>query len=476
MHHTRLESKEGKNIKRKLTNTRNLNAQGVSIARELALKVLYEVNHEARYANISLKENLRRNLLTNQDVAFVTRLVYGTLEKQFTIDEILEKLANMKRIKPWLRNILRMGAYQILFLDRVPDSAACNEAVKLCKLHGLYPFSGFVNGVLRNLSRKKKELLSLTVDMPIQERLAFQYSYPLWLADKWINDYGIEKAEAIMKPIQDDEGITIRVNTIKISPEILKDKLVKDGFRVRDGYYMREALKITGGGDIEKLTLYRHGFFTVQGESSMLVVSVLDPQPNESILDACSAPGGKATYMAEKMLRKGRICALDIHPHRVELIKMNSKRMDSEIIESYVFDASKYNQEWHQCFDRVLVDAPCSGLGTLYKKPDIKARLTLKCYKELTILQMKILQNCSYYVKPGGVLVYSTCTINVEENQNIINEFLKKNPDYELQDPAPYIPYSLRNSIQNNMIQLIPSRHLTDGFFIARMRRNKDVV
>ena len=441
--------------------------------RSLALTILEEVRRDDRYANISLKEHLRSNNLDERDTAFVSRLVYGTLEKQITIDCLLEKLAKMNRVKPLVRNILRLGAYQILYMDRVPDSAACNEAVNLCKRHGYFPLKGFVNGTLRNLSRRKQDLLVVDPQMSKAEQLSFQYSFPLWLTEKWVSDYGQEKAEAIMKPMEDNDGVSLRVNAGKTTPANLKAELAKAGAEPRNGTHMSEAIRLTGMGDPERNPRYQQGHFTVQGESSMLTSHVVDPQPGEVILDACSSPGGKATHMSELMGGVGRVLAWELHPHRLELVKQNQKRMDAKILEPMQMDASVFDPRWEGVFDRVLIDAPCSGLGILHKKPDIMHKVNPKDLKELPLLQMKLLAACSAYVKPGGVLVYSTCTINPGENQQVIQAFLTGHQEFTLEDPSHWLPSTVRDALEEDgTIQLIPSLHRTDGFFIARMRRS----
>jgi 16S rRNA (cytosine967-C5)-methyltransferase len=444
--------------------------------RLVALQILKEVNKDGKYANISLKENLRSRSLTRRDAAFITQLVYGTLEKQISIDYYLRKLANLKRVNPWIENILRMSAYQILYMDRVPDFAACNEAVKLCKAHKLFALKGFVNGTLRNLAQKKEELLHPDPELTFAENLSIRYSYPLWLVEKWIKDYGQVTTEEILKPVKTDYMTTIRVNKMKTSKEVLKKELLCRELEIEDGLHIEDALRISNGGDMEESSLFQKGCFTVQGESSMLVSHIVNPQPGETILDTCSAPGGKAIHMAELMKGRGKVIAWDIHSHRVELVERNCVRMGAEIVKPYLVDASVPNSAWNNKFDRVLIDAPCSGLGIVYKKPDIKLNISTKSLQELPKLQAKILSACSSYVKPGGVLVYSTCTINSDENEKIIDAFLADNFEFILEDVFPLVPDTLHSAVQNKFIKLIPSRHGLDGFFIARMRRKNSFV
>lgn len=446
----------------------------VDAARDAALQILKEVNHDGKYANISLKHHLRRARLSNRDAAFVTQLVYGTLERQITIDWILSKFCSLKRANPWVVNILRMGCYQIMYMDRVPDFAVCDEAVKLCKKYCNKTLAGFVNGVLRNVVRHKHDIsFPSKEDDPVLS-LSLTYSYPSWLVRKWISDYGVTVAEGLMMPVEGDQNcVTVRINKNKITKDELKEQFALQGIQCEDGLYMKdESLRLRFVGDIETNPLYAEGFFTVQGESSMLVVRVLEPQKNELIIDACSAPGGKATYMAELMGNEGRILAWDVHPQRVELIRLNATRLGVTIVEPMLQDAAEFQAGLEGQADRVLIDAPCSGWGVIYKKPDIKNRIRPEGLHELYALQGRIISTCSRYVKPGGVLVYSTCTMNVDENQRVIERFLQSNPHFILDDFTYLLPEGLKNSvIRPGMIQLIPSRDGIDGFFIARLKR-----
>lgn len=443
--------------------------KGIS-ARNTALKILTEVNQQGRYANISLKENLGSMVHTAEDSAFVTQLVYGTLEKQVTIDWVIKKFSNLKRVKPVIMNILRLGCYQILFMDRVPDSAACNESVNLCKLRGFTGLSGFVNAILRNIARNKENLLNFNNINSDTERLSLKYSYPLHLVKKWTEDYGLKTTEDILKGYNDDGYISVRVNSLKTTGKDLIFEFIKEGTDAKPGLYLPEALLIKGYGDIEGNIWYKKGYITVQGEGSMLVTHILKPREGDHILDACSSPGGKATHMAEYMNMRGSIFAWDIHPHRIELVNKNINRTGSNIIKTEVRDATVYYKEFKDTMDKVLIDAPCSGWGIINKKPDIKLRANTDL-KDLLKIQLKILKACSSYVKPEGSLVYSTCTINKDENERMIDEFLKEKDEFVLYDFESDLPEALRPNYSLGMLQLIPSINRTDGFFIAKMQR-----
>ena len=435
----------------------------MSKAREIALKVLKEVNADSKYVNISLKQHLDRAKLDERDARLATQLVYGTLENQISIDKTLKQFAKLKRANPWVENILRMGCYQILYLDRIPDSAACNEAVKLCKKYAPKYLVGFVNGVLRNIVRNKDKLIKQNIP-----------AFPSWLIEKWRTDYGDDMVKQMTDVDSVDRSITIRVNRSAISKEQLANELRSMGAGVKNGLYLEEALRIQSVGNIGDNPLYKQGLFTVQGESSMLVSHIVNPQKEEFILDACSAPGGKAIHMAELMENRGKIYAWDIHPHRIELIKRNCKRMGANIINAQEQDARLFRPDLEKYFDRVLIDAPCSGLGVAHNKPDIILKITPEKLSSLAALQWDIISTCSRYVKPGGILVYSTCTINSDENEKIINRSLDEFSDFVLDDFTDEVPGYFKSRIEEpGMIRLTPGRDGLDGFFIARMRRKE---
>lgn len=438
----------------------------MSKAREVALKVLKEVNADGKYVNISLKQHLDRSKLDDRDVRLATQLVYGTLEKQMIIDNTLKQFTKLKRPNPWVENILRMGCYQILYLDKIPDSAACNEAVGLCKKYVSKSLAGFVNGVLRNIVRNKDRLNVQNIS-----------TFPSWIIEKWKSDYGADLAEQMTDISSLDRSITIRVNRAAISKEDLANKLQSMGIEVKDGLYLEEALRVQITDNIGENPLYKKGFFTVQGESSMLVAHIVNPKADELILDACSAPGGKAIHMAELMGNRGKIYAWDVHPHRIELIKRNCQRMGVNIINAEKQDARFFRPDMEKYFDRVLIDAPCSGLGVAHHKPDISLKITTEKLSSLSALQWDIISTCSRYVKPGGILVYSTCTINYDENEKIINRFLNEFPDFVLDDFSDEVPDYFKKRIEEaGMIRLTPGRDGLDGFFIARMRRKNGNV
>lgn len=441
-------------------------------AREIALKVLKAVNEDGKYSNIALKEALRHDALDNKDHAFSAQIVYGTLEKQVTIDYILEQFINKRLKNPWVVNILRMGCYQILYLDKVPDFAACSESVNLCRRYAK-GLSGLVNGVLRNISRNKEKIDIEKYKNNEGLYLSLKYSYPKWLVDRWLKQYGFNDTEYILDIQVPHNYTTVRVNTLKTSKEQLILSFNSEGIEVKDGFYIPESLMLKGMEDVEQNPFYNQGLFTVQGESSMLVSRILDLKPMDRVLDACSAPGGKAAHMAAIMENKGNITAWDIHPHRVQLIGENMKRLGVSIVEAKVQDAMEPVLELSETMDKVLVDAPCSGLGVVHKKPDIKLRLRPEDLDSLPRIQLDILSRCSTYVKPGGVLLYSTCTINKDENESVIDKFLEEHQEFKL-DEIDTISEELKESIFNRgMLRTLPGRDGIDGFFICRLRRSE---
>lgn len=443
--------------------------------REIALKVLYETNHKGKYANISLKNHLRLHSFDERDVHLITKLVYGTLEKQITIDWVIEKFTEPNNINPWIKNILRMGCYQINFLERIPDSAACNESVKLCKAIGYPGLSGFVNAVLRNIVRKKHELGIESINGDDSLSLSLRFSYPEWLVRKWLKDFGIDYTRKIISSDGQDDYTSIRVNSLKTNVLRLKNILEDSGIQVSSGLYMKDALRIMKAGDIEQHPFYKDGLFTVQDESSMLVVNILDPHSGDRVLDTCAAPGGKTTYISEKMANVGEVIAWDIHEHRTDMIAKNAARMGSAIIFPAKQDACDMIDEYKDRFDRVLADVPCSGLGVSHKKPDIKLKIKPDGINSILKTQWNILSNCANYVRIGGVLVYSTCTINADENQRMIAKFLNCYKNFAIEPLYNLLPEVFHKILSpDGTIQLIPSRDFIDGFFIARLKRMEE--
>ena len=444
--------------------------------REIAVKIISEINDDHAYSNISLQKHFSQyNYLTSLDKAFITEIVNGTVRHMNHIDYVINQFSSTKtnKMQPLILSILRSGVYQILFMSKVPPSAACNEAVKIAKKRGLSGLSGFVNGVLRNIARNITNITYPDRNRNPIEYLCVKYSYPEWIIEYWLKYYTIDFVEALCSASNNAPKITIRCNFLRTDKDSLMEKLSEENIEVFRGAFLPEALHISQTSAIGDLDAFNQGLFQVQDESSMLVGHILDPKPGEKILDVCAAPGGKATHCGELMGNKGQIIARDIHKHKLNLIENSAKRLGIDIITTELHDATLLDKEKISSMDRVMIDAPCSGLGIIRKKPDIKWKKSNKDLNELVNIQRKILSVSSQYVKPGGILIYSTCTISEKENLDNINWFIQ-NFDFELDNIDPYIPESLHCDLsKKGYIQLFPNIHNCDGFFIARLKRKR---
>lgn len=446
----------------------------VDKARATALKTLYEIFENGAYSNIALGKQLEAGELSELDRAFSTELVYGTIKWKLTIDWIIKQFSSVKpgKISPWIMNILRLGIYQLLYMDRIPVSAACNESVTLAKRYGHSGSSGFVNAVLRNISRSKEKISYPDEKKEPVKYLSVKYSYPEWMVEKFLTIYGADFTESLLSAGNAVPEVTVRVNTLRTSREDLIEELKKDGVEARIGKYVQEAVVLVNPSSLQRLSAFKKGLFQVQDESSMLAGRILDPKPGDLVIDVCSAPGGKATHMAQLMENKGVVLARDIHEHKIKLIDEAAQRLGLNIIKTEILDASKKDDINYMKADRVLLDAPCSGLGIIRKKPDIKWTRTAAETSQLPGLQDTLIEAAATNVKPGGVLVYSTCTILPEENQRVVEKFLKNNIEFELDDIAGLVPGELQDNIEKKgMLNLFPSRDGIDGFFMARMIR-----
>lgn len=447
----------------------------IDIVRETALKILFDINENDAYSNISVNKHLEGGNLKGVDRAFATDLVYGTVKWLFQIDYIIDKFSSvkLKKLSPWILNILRLGIYQLLHTDKVPVSAACNTSVDLAKRYGHQASSRFVNAVLRNVA-KNIDKLPYPDKANLAEYFSVIYSHPKWMVERWIELFGIEFTEELLKSNNEIPDFTIRVNTLKTARNQLVELLHKEGIKTRIWKYIEEAVILENPASITRLKAFKNGLFQVQDESSMLVSKVLDPKEGELIIDVCSAPGGKTTHIAQLMNNKGTILARDVHPHKLKLIEDTAARLGIDIIKTEIFDACQLDDKMLGKADRVLVDAPCSGLGIIRKKPDIKYSKNLREIDNVVSLQRKILSNAAQYVKVGGCLVYSTCTIQPEENIDNVLSFLSKNKQFKLIGFEELLPKNLKiDSSNEGYIQLYPNINQTDGFFISKMIRER---
>ncbi len=438
-------------------------------AREKALKILAQVHQQGAYANVALAKELRQGELTDMDRRFVTELVYGAVKAGDTLDWVIKKYLKLpwRKVDSLIQEILRLGAYQLLYMDKVPASAACNESVELTKKYANQGAAKFVNGVLRTMVRQPEKGKFPEGQGNATVQLALTEQHPEWLVRRWIKEFGYDEAKELCQFNNCQAPVSIRTNTLKTSPSELMLQLTSLGVDAVRSRYVDEGFVLESHGSLDALVPLQEGYCQVQDESSMLVAHVVDPQPGDFVLDVCSAPGGKTTHMAALMEDRGRIVACDIYDHKLQRVMDNAHRLGIHIIEPKLKDAREIHEEFAGKADRVLVDAPCSGLGVLRRKPDSRWRKTPELLKELPQLQLEILESASACVKEGGTLVYSTCTIAHEENQDVVRTFLAKHPEFALENTGERLPVPR----PDEMVQLYPQRDGTDGFFIACMRR-----
>lgn len=437
--------------------------------RYLAFKVLLAVERDGAYSAIALNNSIKENKLNSLDASFMTSLVYATLEKKLTLDYILKQYSKipLKKIEFETKLILRMGILQLLFMDKVPESAAVNESVKLAKKRKLQKSAGFINAVLRNITRAE---IKYTLPDKNKNKIFYysvKYSCPEDIVKLWINSYGEENAVEIFKSLSGRPKLNARVNTLKITPEKLIEELKNEGVNSELSELDGNALVIENTGSIENLNAFKEGKIYIQDLSSQLCVKALNPQPRDIMIDVCSAPGGKSFTAAQYMRNRGKIFAFDIHPHKLKLIDKTAERLGINIIFTDVRDAEKDKRELPLA-DKVLCDVPCSGLGIMSRKPEIRYKDNL-FNPELYTLQYNILCNSAGFVSVGGILVYSTCTLNPSENNINAERFLKEHKDFE--------PYKLNLNVnrtieeKENMVTIFPRNNPCDGFFISAFRR-----
>ena len=457
--------------------------------REIVLAVLLEVTENGQFSHIILRDVLSKyQYLEKRERAFITRVTEGTLEHMIEIDYILDRFSKVKvkKMKPVIRGILRSAVYQLKYMDSVPDRAVCNEAVKLAVRKGFSGLKGYVNGVLRSVARGLDDVQYPGEKM---EELSVRYSCPKWILDLWGRTYGTEVIEKMLNDFQQEKPVTIRCCLNRISPDRLRERLESEGITVEKHPYLPYAFQISGYDYLNDLAAFQEGFFTVQDISSMLVAEIASPEAGAQVIDVCAAPGGKALhtaeklYMAEAQLLKdenaqknrtaGHVEARDLTEGKVELIRENIERTGLTNISAVCRDASVPDRDAEGRADLVIADLPCSGLGVIGKKPDLKYKASPEGIDSLVRLQQKILSCAQSYVKPGGTLIYSTCTVNPGENIDNVHWFLQQYPEFSPGDIRDRICPELRESVvEKGCIQLLPGVHESDGFFIARLVRN----
>ncbi|HIY00282.1 MAG TPA: 16S rRNA (cytosine(967)-C(5))-methyltransferase RsmB [Candidatus Blautia faecipullorum] len=442
--------------------------------REMILEILLKIDEEGEHSHIAIREALSKyQFLPKQDRAFITRVCEGTLEYRIYIDYIIDSFSKIKvdKMKPPIREILRSAVYQLKFMDRVPDSAVCNEAVKLAQRKGFYNLKPFVNGVLRTITRQMDQL-----EYPVREQnliryLSVRYSMPEALVQRWLLDYGEETTEKMLADFLEEKPLTVRCRTYLNSVEKTCDSLRAQGVAVEPAPYLPYARRISGFNHILALDAFIQGRILVQDVSSMLVAEIADPQKGDYVIDLCAAPGGKSLHIGDKMEGFGTVDARDVSGYKVGLIEENIHRTGSINVQAKVQDATVFDVDSECLADIVLADVPCSGYGVIGKKPEIKFRSTPQKQDELVILQRNILDKAAEYVKPRGTLIFSTCTIAREENEENMMWFMNNHP-FKLESIDPYLPDELKSETTAlGYLQLLPGVHGTDGFFIAKFRR-----
>ncbi len=444
----------------------------IDFARNIAVKALYKIEEKKAYSNIVLDDmlNANREKLTNQDIGFISELVYGVTSRKLTLDAIIQKYSNIKikKISTMVKSILRVGAYQIIFLDKVPKSAAVNESVDICKKYSAKS-TGFVNAILRKIQKEDFEELKNIKDDT--QRISKVTSMPEWIVEKLISELGVKKAEEICNNSNIRPKISVRINQLKITKENLIKELQAKNITIENAI-LNDFIYLNSK-NIINMQEYKEGLFTMQDESAALTAIVLSPKENENILDCCSAPGGKTTYIAETMNNKGEISAWDLYAHRLKLVDENAKRLGIDIIKTKQNDSTILDESEIEKYDKVLLDVPCLGLGVMRRKPDIKWQRQESDIEEISKIHKQILETCSKYVKKGGKLLYSTCSILKEENENVIEWFLKQNKDFKIVNPDKKELNEFRNNIvDERYIKLFPNEN-TDGFFICLMEKSK---
>jgi 16S rRNA (cytosine967-C5)-methyltransferase len=437
--------------------------------------VLVRVDEFKSYSNLELKAVLERELLSPLDTGLVTELVYGTISRRNTLDDALARFIKGKgglaKLQPWVLQLLRISLYQIRYLDRVPARAAVHEAVEIAKRRGHQGIASLVNGVLRNVLRKP-ECFDELPKASLAARLAIELSHPEWLVARWLKLYGEEATRAMCESNNKPPHASIRANLLKTGREELIRDMLQHFPDARPSMISAAGI-VLGGGHAAGTRWFRDGLCTIQDESSMLVAPALKPQQGQRVLDACAAPGGKTTHIAELMGNAGEIVACDVHEHKRELIRQNAKRLTVSIITPIVADAAALTPEEHGMFDRILLDAPCTGLGVIRRKPDLKWQKTANDIKQIARLQAQLLEQVSRLLKPEGLLVYSTCTIDPEENQRVIEQFIARHPEFELDTTlSADLPEAVRSLAEDTgYVQILPHQFQSDGFFISRLKR-----
>ncbi|WP_217585653.1 16S rRNA (cytosine(967)-C(5))-methyltransferase RsmB [Lentibacillus saliphilus] len=435
------------------------------------LDVLIKIEQKSGYSHLVISHEINQQHISKKDEGLFTEIVYGTMQRKMTIDFYLDAfLKRNQKLQPWVKMLLRMSVYQMVYLDKVPDHAIIHEAVEIAKQRGHKGIASLINGVLRNIQRKGvPDLASIT---PEAKQLAIATSHPEWLVNRWISMYGFDVTAQMCHANLHHIPVSIRIQPLKTSRKAMIAQLEAEGFEVRPSKLSSQGI-IIDKGNILKSNVLSEGLATIQDQSSMLVGELLDVREGMNVLDACSAPGGKATHIAEKMNNQGQIRAYDLHKKKLNLIQDKAKTLGLSIINTEQGDARNVHLP-AESFDRILVDAPCSGLGVIRGKPDIKYNKNEADIKKLSQIQLDILTHIAPTLKKGGRMIYSTCTVDLEENEHVIQTFLEHHPEYAVDQTFwAELPDPIKDSVDQSDygLQLFPHTFETDGFFLVRLMK-----
>lgn len=433
--------------------------------RKKAVEILINIEKNGAYINIEMNKLRGSNEFIDKDIRLIGEIVNGVIKRKITLDYIISKHSSTKlnKIAPFVLNVLRIGVYQIIFMDKIPDSAAVDECVKIIKKSSVYRLSGYVNAVLRSIDKTDFEgIFANNI-----ETLSIKYSYPKWLIQKWVDNFGFDFAKELAESLNKKSPLYIRCSTLTNSISDFENKLKNSQIdysivKIDELPKYNYSFRINNVKDINLIPGFNDGNFYIQDPAASLAAFVLEPECGDTVIDVCAAPGGKSVFIADLMQNKGTIISCDIYDHKIKLIAQNAQKHKASCIIPTINDATKLNPDWVDKADRVLCDVPCSGFGIIRKKPDIKYAREEEDIKTLSQMGKKILEVSSRYLKKDGILVYSTCTIEKEENEDVINEFLNSHPEFSL------FPFGNTKGFYTSY----PNKTDTDGFFICRLKKN----
>ncbi|MDO4478240.1 MAG: 16S rRNA (cytosine(967)-C(5))-methyltransferase RsmB [Lachnospiraceae bacterium] len=444
--------------------------------RDIILGVLMDINKNGRYCHVALHRALEQHqYLSKRDRAFITRVCEGTIERMIEIDYIIDQFSTVPvaRMKPVIRNIMRSAVYQIRFMGGIPDNAAVNEAVMLAQSKGFYSLKGFVNAVLRNISRHADDITYPDPNVNIMEHLSVVYSMPRWIVKYWVDEYGVDVTTRMLASFMEERPTTVRLKSFQVDKKTILDSLKAQEVHVKRAPYLPYAYNISGYNYLPALEAFKKGWIFPQDVSSMLVGEAAGLHQGDYVIDMCAAPGGKSLHAADKMAGYGMVEARDVSDDKMALIRENVARADLINIKPVRMDALVKDPGSIEKADVVICDLPCSGLGVIGRKPDIKYKVSLQQIEELQVLQRAMLCNAAEYVRPGGTLIFSTCTVSRLENVENAHWFEAHFP-FTMESLDPYIPKELRQlTTAEGYLQMMPGIHESDGFFLARFKKDK---